>query len=649
MPYALRPGHKIKRPVRFEDYSGDEQDVAPEPWHDASRSDDASLHNTLSAPVHKLREAHFQRRAPFAQYSNSEVAASDSNHKSTSERGLQSLRSMANIKYVRKEVSPRDGTPSATPGTRQPRGRPVIREPHVQPVNASIFPTARPSAFPSKSAGSPSPDVHIENEDRHGVKQRLRARELSDEQGIAQSIRRVDDMYALKQFPAEMEAREQTWYNALQNRWDPCEDDRPILFSNLYYSLRQTIIAEIHGQFPEGLYHDTFHPVKVILGLSGSAFSAIQSEDSKPWNVEDPLPKHVEDYKMRNRNMMVDPDSPPPAEIVQAIKFLRQEHLPCSLLGEWQYPLPPIEVFAAWTQCLTPATPHRQAGKSTIDRPNILPPQKTAAWLLNHGWKSPGISTTKDLFPMLLHTRESLNDFQASVKENIKEQREEKRQMVAAQRTFGLMLAQHAKARKIHKGLVRDSQLTIAPTKNSASVPGRRTTQTSDATSVGGIRHAALQQLSQEDSRLERDGKGKGQERIAADEIEHIDRENTLHMSASAAAYAQAMAFAAAQEAELPKVDTVPYPKLSWPPPERQDWRQSMFPVMEYMYGESEQLEGPHTQEGILGIRDFQTRTEVAENHGETNAEVEQGALTGYHGTDDDDWVSAALKQERED
>jgi hypothetical protein len=116
-------------------------------------------------------------------------------------------------------------------------------------------------------------------------------------------------------------------------------------FRSLWPSLRQTIIEEIHKNFPEGAFYDSYLPVKTILELSNSTLKSIMEENAKIWNVEDEIPGYLLRYKRENPEVAIDPDDPPPQEVVRAIKYLKQMHLPGTLLGEWQFPLPDLEVF----------------------------------------------------------------------------------------------------------------------------------------------------------------------------------------------------------------------------------------------------------------------------------------------------------------
>jgi len=67
-------------------------------------------------------------------------------------------------------------------------------------------------------------------------------------------------------------------------------------------------------------------------------------ENNHVWN-DDEIPEHLQRLKRMNPDAAIDPEMSPEAGVVRAIKFLKQQHLPGSLLGEWQMPLPNVEVF----------------------------------------------------------------------------------------------------------------------------------------------------------------------------------------------------------------------------------------------------------------------------------------------------------------
>ncbi|OAL03152.1 hypothetical protein IQ06DRAFT_292370 [Phaeosphaeriaceae sp. SRC1lsM3a] len=163
--------------------------------------------------------------------------------------------------------------------------------------------------------------------------------------GIERSERDVDAMYTCKRFPANMDAKQKEWYTELQKRWLPGEElVQDIEFASLYPSLRATIITQIYEAFPSGTYHDGYLPVRHLLQLNKAAFQKIVQENAHVWETED-IPAHLLRLKREDPDKAIDPDTPPQTGVVHAIRYLQQMHLPGSLLSEWQFPLPNIEVF----------------------------------------------------------------------------------------------------------------------------------------------------------------------------------------------------------------------------------------------------------------------------------------------------------------
>jgi hypothetical protein len=119
-----------------------------------------------------------------------------------------------------------------------------------------------------------------------------------------------------------------------------------ITFTSLWPSLRQTIIEQIRGDIPTGKYLDSYHPVARILNLTKNELHTIMAENSHVWS-DDEIPRHFLEHRRKNPDAIIDPDEPPPSEIVKAIRYLKQSSFPGSLLGEWQKleSLPTTEVF----------------------------------------------------------------------------------------------------------------------------------------------------------------------------------------------------------------------------------------------------------------------------------------------------------------
>ncbi len=117
-----------------------------------------------------------------------------------------------------------------------------------------------------------------------------------------------------------------------------------IEFASLYASLRQTIIDRIRDDFSERAYYDGYHPVRCILQLSQVALDDILRRNERFSDPTQDLPTWLLDRKAKHPTAIIDPEQPPRGDLIKAIEFLKQQHLPGSLLGEWQYPLPSIEV-----------------------------------------------------------------------------------------------------------------------------------------------------------------------------------------------------------------------------------------------------------------------------------------------------------------
>jgi hypothetical protein len=117
-----------------------------------------------------------------------------------------------------------------------------------------------------------------------------------------------------------------------------------VSFRSLWPSLRQTIIEEICEEV-KGLYHSYYEPVRYLLSLGSPGdqkLQAILEENRAPWNDMDDIPAFLLELKRANPDQPVDPDTPPPDATLKAVRYLKQRHLPASLLGEWQFTLPSL-------------------------------------------------------------------------------------------------------------------------------------------------------------------------------------------------------------------------------------------------------------------------------------------------------------------
>lgn len=101
----------------------------------------------------------------------------------------------------------------------------------------------------------------------------------------------------------------------------------------------------MYNAFPKGDWHDGYLPVRHLCQINQSTFDKIMEENARVWETQDEIPAHLLRLKQQNPGKAIDPDTPPQTGVVHAIRWLKQMHLPGSLLGEWQFPLPNVEVF----------------------------------------------------------------------------------------------------------------------------------------------------------------------------------------------------------------------------------------------------------------------------------------------------------------
>ncbi|KAI4927187.1 uncharacterized protein J4E92_006353 [Alternaria infectoria] len=235
---------------------------------------------------------------------------------------------MANIKYVKKR-SGDEQQPQAAPVVRDFAMRPsrtsqraAASEPEPEPTHVP----QKPAAFPSLPANTPPPPFDPKFSG-HGMRELMAAIETGDKT----RMEHIKD-----HFKIEYEAGKDPWYVALRRRWDPKMVDSKVTFESLWTSLRQTIIEQIKDDFIPGTYISRFYPVCCILSLSKAKLDTIMAENAAVWETEAEIPQYFKDYRKRYSNAIIDPDEPPPTEVVRAIRFLRQQRLPVSLLGEWQ-------------------------------------------------------------------------------------------------------------------------------------------------------------------------------------------------------------------------------------------------------------------------------------------------------------------------
>lgn len=99
---------------------------------------------------------------------------------------------------------------------------------------------------------------------------------------------------------------------------------------------------------PTGTFSGTagaHYPVRVLLDVGKDMLDSIIEENCHIWETDE-IPEYTLQVKRKSPGRSIDPDTPPPAEILKAAIFLRRKHLPGSLLGEWQHCLPQhVEVY----------------------------------------------------------------------------------------------------------------------------------------------------------------------------------------------------------------------------------------------------------------------------------------------------------------
>ncbi|KAH7385416.1 hypothetical protein DE146DRAFT_636009 [Phaeosphaeria sp. MPI-PUGE-AT-0046c] len=251
---------------------------------------------------------------------------------------------MANIKHVRPKRKADDEGRSLEDIGRAARARLQAMQPPIELTALSIELNAQPVAFPSLPTDRPTAGP-VEQPNDHGLPRRMEASKKCSQAGIERSERAVDAMYACTQFPETLHVKQKEWYTDLRKCWLPGEEHvEDIEFASLYPSLRATIITQIYEAFPLGTYHDGYLPVRHLLQINNSTFQKIAQENAHVWENEE-MPAHLLRLKKQNPDKAIDPDTPPQTGVVHAIRYLQQMHLPGSLLGEWQFPLPDIEVF----------------------------------------------------------------------------------------------------------------------------------------------------------------------------------------------------------------------------------------------------------------------------------------------------------------
>ena len=221
MPYNLRHGSELRKPVRFQSESNDESIGSPDSQNHGNtflrKVEFEKSADNISSPAANLavRNFPFTSLPPFS----SQQASSQSTSRAKPPVTFAENPSMANTKYVRKyrkrvnevlESQHDDAAPIVQSGSRS-TGE------HAAPP---IYPSTRPAAFPSLSTEEPPPEP-MQDYGRHGLWQRMEAHKNSNQERIKQVLLQVDMMYDNERFPDNMTETQKAWYAGLKERWLP--------------------------------------------------------------------------------------------------------------------------------------------------------------------------------------------------------------------------------------------------------------------------------------------------------------------------------------------------------------------------------------------------------------------------------------------
>ncbi|KAF1830116.1 hypothetical protein BDW02DRAFT_601950 [Decorospora gaudefroyi] len=331
--------------------------------------------------------ASFRATAPPATYGSSSHMPSTGNP-SNPQGPPTHPPNMSNIKYVKAKKRTRTVEQDEPQRNDAPPNRLLGRPAKAAKLSAtsasadestSSFLRSKPAAFPSLLTDTPSSLSKIVPDfSGHGMKELMEWTERGDEENATAIKLYFDGLY---------EASAEAWYAELRRLWDPEESDVKIPFTSLWPSLSNTIIDQIRDDFPKGTYLDSYYPVARLLGLTRKELNSIILRNNGDWgDFEEDFHAYFDFLKRNNPDGIVDPEQPPPKEVVKAIRFLKQHSLPGSLLGCWQYPLPPFKDIAPGLNDTTwimesiegDHNPHR----SIPEFPNVLSPEQSHSLLL---------------------------------------------------------------------------------------------------------------------------------------------------------------------------------------------------------------------------------------------------------------------------
>ncbi|RMZ70023.1 hypothetical protein GMOD_00000056 [Pyrenophora seminiperda CCB06] len=304
-----------------------------------------SSESTLTNPSSSYLFSHFTpaSAAPVT------LGGQQSNSTATEQRHHLPIRSMARTKHVRQKKRARGEEPDervdsparARAGRSTKNARDTENsESEIPPVNVL---GQRAAAFPSLEVNAPPPpSTQMSDMEGHGMKELLEAIEETDDEDDSERVLQIHT-----QFEQLYAASTEAYYVALRGRWSPNESDSTVSFESLWPSLRQTIIEQIQEDFVNTNRVDTWYPVQCILRLTRERLAWIIKKNSEPWSTFKDIPEYFRELRRKYPDAILDPEEAPPEQVVRAIKFLKQQRLPVTLLGE-HVTLPSKEAFAEY-------------------------------------------------------------------------------------------------------------------------------------------------------------------------------------------------------------------------------------------------------------------------------------------------------------
>lgn len=218
MPYELRPGNKLKRPVRFLSLSDDDYNlrIIPHLEPPIHYSEESAI-DMLSKVAHlPTRDTSFTSPPPSSRLEP--VTAPTSPSRVDSSDTLRHTHTMAKVKnvrsYLRHKIEAREKRDDdAAPVVRvsKPPMRPAVE--HAEPPPYCFFPNA--GAFSRRPVDRAEP---AEEYGRHGLMQRMEARRKCDVAAEARCSEQARLMWSNEEFPGHMDVQQRMWYSGVQER-----------------------------------------------------------------------------------------------------------------------------------------------------------------------------------------------------------------------------------------------------------------------------------------------------------------------------------------------------------------------------------------------------------------------------------------------